>query len=260
MECNNVACDFLTLNDAGSAMEIFSVALKLMRMISQIRVDPHFHVDLAKKAIQARGRARQLLAMVQKLQQRSNDDNNDHQRSTSSSTNKFVAGATKMNFVLCSRPSSLATIVAIDLSFLNKNSTILLYNMGMACLVHGTPPMLSKSLSFFEMAYQLGIGTVTAGTNGCNGTITNRHFFNDHNNYGCHDDRVLQRICMDSLHLSAQLYHSNSDFDMAERILIELRELIGQLPPTQDPQEQRRRRLFWILVDLLPKPTLAPAA
>jgi hypothetical protein len=65
---------------------------------------------------------------------------------------------------------------------------------------------------------------------------------------------------MDSLHFSAQLYHTNSDFDMAERTLDELRELIGQLPPTQDPQEQCRRHHFWILKDLLQKPTLAPAA
>jgi hypothetical protein len=241
MECNNVGCDLLALNDASSAMELFSVALKLLRTITQAQLDPHFHVDHAKLIVQSHDQARLLMTSVHPR----SCDYRRHREGSSSSAIKFASRAIKMKFGLCSS-------VAMDSSYFRDNSTILLYNMGLACLVHGAPPMLSKSLTLFDMAYKLGIDAVSGGTSSI--TTTTSHT--------SHDDHIctLQRICLDSLHFSAHLHHTNADFDMSERILIKIRQLIRQLPPTQDPQEQRRRHHFWILKDLLRKPTLAPAA
>jgi hypothetical protein len=248
MECNNVGCDMLAVNDASSAMEFFSVALKLLRTISHLRVDPHSHVDLAKLVTQSRDQVRLFMTSV-------------HSRSceneaTWSSGIKFASRAIKMDFV-CS------PVVARDNSYIHHNSTILLYNMGLACLVHGAPTMLRKALPLFDMAYKLGIDAFSAATRKIATTTSPNYNDDDSNNnhsagHAC-NNCILQRICLDSLHFSAQLYDNNSDFDMAERIWMKLRQFIRQLPPNQDPQEQCRRQ-FWFLKNLLRKPTLAPAA
>lgn len=242
MVCNNVGCDLLAINDASSAIETFSLALKLMRTISQVRVDPTKQLDLPAMASQAHRQVQKLVQEVQRTKQ------NDVSNTQSSSSNKFSSRCIKMSYVQ-------SPLVLASTPFLNRNSTILLYNMGLACLVHGTPPMLSKSLPLFEMAYKLGIDTASAKSHSFENDSDEREEDNI-----CCSLCVLQRICMDSLHFSAQLYHTNSDFDMAEKILMELRKLIAQLPPTHDPQEQTRRHHFWILKDLLQKPSLAAAA
>jgi hypothetical protein len=166
----------------------------------------------------------------------------------------FASRAIKMNFGSCS------SVVAVDSFYIHNSSTTLLYNMGLACLAHGAPTMMYKSLPLFDMAYKLGIDAVSAGTS--NITTTTSHYYNndDSRNNHSYDTFTLQRICLDSLHYSAQLYHTNSDFDMAELTLMKLRQLIRQLPPTEDAQERCRRHHFWILKDILRKPTLAPAA
>jgi hypothetical protein len=225
VECNNVGCDLLARDDAASAIETFSLALQLMRTISQVRVDPHVCVNLVDMASQSHCQIRQVVQSAQKSD-----------ALHISPFNKIAARSIKMNFVR-------STETAVSTPFLNKNSTILLYNMGLACLVHGTPPMLSKSLPLFDIAYKLGVDTAASSQN-------------DH----LDGQSTLQRICMDSLHFSAQLYHTNSEFEMAEKLLVELRHLISHFPSTHDPQEQARRHHFWLLKDLLQKPSLAPAA
>ncbi|KAG7346234.1 hypothetical protein IV203_005302 [Nitzschia inconspicua] len=233
-ECNNLGCDLLVMNNVASAIETFSLAIKLMRNISQACVDSHVHANLAKIASEYHHEARQLVQSAKTTLLGYTE---------SSCCLKYSSRSIKLDSM---RFSSGAIIIPS----INRSSTILLYNMGLACLIHGKPPMLNASLPLFDMAYKLGIQAAASSTRS--------HVYN------LEDDRsnlsTLQRICMDSLHFSAQLYHTNSDFDMADKILMELRHLVAQLPPTNDPQEQMRRHHFWILKDILQKPTLAPAA
>jgi hypothetical protein len=134
--CHNVGCDLLAVNDASSAMEFFSVALKLLE---EVRVDPHFNVDLAKLVTQSHDQVRLLMTSV-------------HPRSCDDEAT-FVLG----NHVCSSSHSVCAVQLLLPTVFIStNNSTILLYNMGLACLAHGAPPTLHKSLSLFDMALQTG--------------------------------------------------------------------------------------------------------
>ncbi|KAL3911551.1 MAG: hypothetical protein SGILL_007237 [Bacillariaceae sp.] len=222
IEANNIACDLLNIVRPDAAACAIEVFSLSLSLLRKISQSAVSpdEIDFVKLATEARWKIQGVVQAVSATPTK---------RASSKSASRVI----KMSFV--NGPFQVTK------EFLNKNSATLLYNMGLACLVAGTTSALSKSVSLFDLAYRLGADSSSI-----------------HN--ALKGDSTIQRICMDSLNLTAQLHHTRFEFAQAEERLQKLRALISSLPPTENPEEQKTRYHFWILTDLLQRPCMAAAA
>lgn len=231
IECNNVGCNLLATmrqDVAATAIEAFFISLRLIRRISQsLLIDSQqLHIEMELGYLRLATDAHYEIQRVQQTVPA-------NYRHSSKRSSKYAGRVIAMSFV-----NSLDEVTK---TLLNKISTTLLYNIGLACMSNETASSIPKAVSFFDMAYK--IGTELSGI----------HF-------AFKGDPTIQRICMDSLNLAAQIHHFRCEFDKAEERLQTLRLLIASLPPSENPEEQKTRYRFWILTDLLQSPCTAAAA
>jgi hypothetical protein len=253
IECNNVGFALLNRSDHGDddvlpmALDAFTTALKIMRAVtlttsSRLEEQPeNFSADLKSFATQSlynvQGRAAALLEQQSQEKERLPSPASSHHPDLEQHESLLIGHPIEI--------SPIPNSDAITLNLVNKKSTILLYNMGLAFLNMSTRPFsappqqranMLKSIALFDMAYQLGY---------------------DHTII---DDRCIQRICMESLYYSAQLHHCFAEYDHTERILGKIQDTIRSFPPTDDENELSTRQQFLFLLNFLHTPSGAPAA
>jgi hypothetical protein len=223
IECNNIGVDLLEKGCPSEALEAFRETVKLMNPVSRSFKESqqdHNTVDPPLSESETIKAIERAIRHVQQLRQGA------HQRILrgDNSTNNSMLLTPAMKIPrLASVPCSCA-----------KDSAILVYNMGLACFDNGTERSLRKSLCLFDMAYTLA--------------STQSH------------DRSSQKVCMASLNNSGQIHYSLANYDLSQRYLQNLCNIVLSLPSTDDADDVQERQQFLLNALLLREPCSAGAA
>jgi hypothetical protein len=223
IECNNIGVDLLENGCPSEALGVFRETVKLMNPASRsFKESQHDHttVDPPLSESETMKAIERAIRHTQQLLQSA------HQR--------IDRGGNPTNdSMLLTPPLKIPRLASVPCSC-TKNSAIVVYNMGLACFRNGTERSLRKSLCLFDMAYTLA--------------STQSH------------DRSSLKVCMASLNNSGQIHYSLTNYDLEQRYLQNLSNMVLSNPSTDSVDDIQERQQFLLNALLLREPCSAGAA